>query len=94
MANTYEWEDFIQEEQFKHSTLWLVPNEMAVLISAISVFAEPGTYTITCVSLGIQHEQLNASTPEAAKVAAIVCIKNRLMKYGNGLRGYMDKIKN
>lgn len=87
------WKDFLQEGQFKHSTVWLVDNELAVIISSISIFNEVGTFSLLCSSLGIYHEQINAASAYEAKREAMKKVHAKLTLFGNGFRAYLETQK-
>ena len=93
MAKLLEWEDEYKDGAFKLSVLWLVENEMAVVVTGSNIFAKNGCYTVMCPQLCIQHEGLSSTTLENAKVEAINVLASRLTKYGNGLRAFMAKNK-
>lgn len=93
MAQLYEWEDEYKDGEFRLSVLWLIKDEMAVIVSGSSIFSNHGSFTVVCPQLLIQHEGLKSSTVDSAKAEAINLLAARLTKYGNGVRGYMAKVK-
>ena len=95
--DTIVWVDEYAEQStgraYVSSILWLVSRKLAVMISGVCNYAKPGEMTVTCYSLGIHHQVLLAKTVEEAKIEGIKVVRARLVEYGNGLRSYIETLK-
>ncbi len=90
-ANTLSWTDTYNEGKFIDSTLWLLPDKFAIMISGCSIYAKSGGLTLVCPVLSIFHSQMKSTTVDDAKAEAIEMVKVALRTYGNALRAYMKQ---